>query len=108
MGRKKRFGVSLVIPNYNSLKLLEGNLEYVIEAAYYPGNSIKEVIVVDDGSYDSSVSFIRKRFPEVKLIRHKVNRGFSAAVNTGVRSAKGDLIALLATDVIPKRNFLED
>jgi len=70
-------------------------------------NHIIEIIVVDDASYDESVSYLKKNFPSVKLIKHKKNRGFSYSVNTGVRMAKGNLVVLLNTDIIPEKNFLE-
>lgn len=99
--------VSIVIPNFNGQDLLAKNLPFVLEAVNFTKNQVLEVIVVDDGSTDGSVGQILKNFPKVKLIKHKVNRGFSAAVNTGVRSAKGNLVALLNSDVTPSINFLE-
>ncbi len=100
------YNVSAIITNFNGKKLLEKNLPSVLSAAKNPENRISEIIVVDDGSSDDSVKFLIKNFPEVKLIRHKINRGFSAAVNTGVRMAKGDLVLLLNNDVVPEDNFL--
>jgi len=99
--------VSAVIPNYNGEKLLEKNLPSLLKAKENPANNIIEIIIVDDGSIDESTKLITKNFPEVKLIKHKINRGFSAAVNTGARMTKGSLILLINTDVIPSVNFLE-
>ena len=98
--------VSVVMPNLNGKELLEKNLPKLIAAKNYTPNSILEIIIVDDGSWDDSVALIKDKFPSVGLIRHKINRGFSAAVNTGVRSAKGDLILLINTDVLPEKDFL--
>lgn len=98
--------VSVIIPTYNGLDLLRVNLPKVIEAKKNEANNINEVVVVDDGSTDGSVSFIKENFPEVKLIKHKIRRGFPSAVNTGVRSSNGELIALLNNDVSPEKNFL--
>lgn len=99
--------VSIVMPNFNGEKLLEKNLPSLFTAKENPKNCIMEIIIVDDGSRDDSVKIITSKFPQIKLIKHKINRGFSAAVNTGVRAAKGDLICLLNSDVIPEQNFLE-
>jgi GT2 family glycosyltransferase len=99
--------ISIIIPNYNGEALLEANLPAVLRAKDFSKNNILEIIVVDDGSKDKSVEVVKKNFPSVKLIKHTINRGFSAAVNTGVRAAKGDLICLLNSDVIPEKNFLE-
>src|SRR3972149_1984415 len=82
------------------------NLPFVMGAKENADNCIKEVIVVDDGSKDDSVVFLKKNFPEVSLVKHKVNRGFSAAVNTGVRYSSGDLVVLINSDVAPDPDFL--
>jgi GT2 family glycosyltransferase len=103
----KKFNVSVVMPNLNGEKLLEKNLPILIKAKENTKNNISEIIIVDDGSWDDSVKLLTKKFPEIKLIKHTKNRGFSAAVNTGVRMAKGDLVLLINTDVIPSDNFLE-
>jgi GT2 family glycosyltransferase len=98
--------VSIIIPNYNGEELLAKHMPSVIAAFKNETNSILEIIIVDDASRDRSIALIKKFFPEVKLYRHKVNRGFSSTVNTGVRYAKGELVCLLNTDVSPKNNFL--
>ncbi len=103
---KKDFTVSIVIPNYNGEQLLEKNLPFVLKTKENPDNKILEIIIVDDGSVDNSVSLIKNKFPQIRVYKHKVNRGFSAAVNLGARMAKGDLILLLNSDVIPSSNFL--
>lgn len=103
----KKTTVSVVIPNLNGEMIMKKNLPKVIAAMKYPPNNIIEIIVVDNASTDGSVKLVTTEFPEVKVIRHKVNRGFSASVNTGLRASKGDLIVLLNTDVIPEKNFLE-
>lgn len=102
-----KFTVSVIMPNLNGEKLLEKNLPALLHAKDNSENHILEIIIVDDGSWDNSVKLISSKFPEVKLIKHKKNRGFSAAVNTGARTAKGDLLLLINTDVIPDNNFLE-
>lgn len=103
----KRISVSVVIPNYNGEDLLRKNLPYVIEAKKNKVNNIDEIIVIDDASTDGSVALLKESFPEVRVIKHRINRKFSAAVNTGARSSKGNLICLLNSDVMPENNFLE-
>ena len=100
--------VSIVIPNYNGEELLAKNLPKVLLAKENAKNRIKEIVIVDDASSDQSVKLLKEKFPEVKMIKHRLNRGFSAAVNTGARAAKGELLALLNSDVIPEPNFLVD
>ncbi|MEK7061166.1 MAG: glycosyltransferase family 2 protein [Patescibacteria group bacterium] len=98
---------SIIIPNYNGEMLLAKNLPCAISAMNNKENNIFEIIVVDDGSADGSVKLIKDMFPRVKLIKHTKNRGFSAAINTGARAAKGNLLVLLNSDVIPSPDFLK-
>lgn len=97
---------SIIIPNYNGGALLAKNLPAVIKAMANPANGIGEIIVVDDGSKDDSVKLVKAGFPQIKLIKHTQNRGFSAAINTGARASRGDLLVLLNNDVLPKPDFL--
>ncbi len=99
--------VSIVIPNWNGRKLLEKNLPQVLEAKKYSKNMISEVIVVDDASEDDSLDYLEKLKGEIRLIKHKKNRGFSSSVNMGVNQARGEYVCLLNTDVSPSANFLE-
>lgn len=103
---KNELTVSVVIPNFNGEELLERNLPQVLMARDNVENNIIEIIVVDDFSDDGSVTLVQNKFPTVKLVRHKLNRGFPASVNTGVRTSKGELVVLLNTDVSPSANFL--
>ena len=96
------------MPNLNGKTILEKNLPKLLNASDNPKNCVSEIVIVDDGSWDDSVDFLNKNYKgKIKLIKHTKNRGFSASVNTGVRSTKGDLILLINTDVIPEKNFLE-
>lgn len=101
--------VSIVIPNWNGKKLLEKNLNSVLKAKNYKKNNILEIIIVDDASTDDSVDFLEKNYSkDIRLIKHAKNRGFATTVNRGVSYAKGKLICLLNTDVIPSEKFLQN
>ena len=102
----EKMNVSIVIPCYNTRDLILKNLPVIIAAAKNEANRIIEIILVDDGSPDDSAQVVKDNFPEIRLIRHRINRGFSCAVNTGARMAKGDLVVLLNTDVLPSKDFL--
>jgi GT2 family glycosyltransferase len=102
-----KHNASIIIPNYNGSILLRKNLPYVLAAGNKKNNRILEIIIVDDASKDDSVNVIKKHFPQVKLIKHKINRGFASSVNTGVRGSKGKLVVLLNTDVKPSVDFLK-
>lgn len=98
--------VSLVIPNYNGSKLLRENLPFVISALESYGGG-GEIIVVDDGSKDGSLDVLKKEFPTVVCIVHQINKGFSAAVLTGVKAAKNECLIVLNSDVQPDFAFIE-
>jgi len=66
--------VSVIIPNLNGEKLLEKNLPSFIKAWEYKKNNILEIIIVDDGSEDESVKFLKENYPAIKLIKHTKNR----------------------------------
>ncbi|WP_192350924.1 glycosyltransferase family 2 protein [Algoriphagus sp. Y33] len=90
--------VSIIIPNYNGVSLLEKYLPDTLRAIRY-AHVPYEVIVVDDCSADTSVDFVRTTYPEVKLLVNDSNRGFSYTCNRGIRLAKMDLVMLLNSDV---------
>ncbi len=98
----KNLSVTIVIPNWNGEHLLQSHLPGVIGAS-----NNAEIIVVDDGSSDSSVHLISSQFPNVTLIQKKHHEGFSSAVNAGVLAATGDIIVLLNSDVEPEKDFLQ-
>lgn len=97
--------LSVVIPNYNGEKLLEKNLSKLLEvlSAYKEGKT--EIIVADDRSTDGSIEYLKKF--DVRIFINEKNLGFSSTVNKGVKEAKGEVIILLNTDVIPEKGFLE-
>lgn len=86
--------VSVVVPNYNGERFVRECLESLAAQTY----SQLETIVVDDGSSDSSPALIEREYPSARLIRLEQNSGFAHAVNTGMRAARGDIIALLNND----------
>ncbi|MDO8503288.1 MAG: glycosyltransferase family 2 protein [bacterium] len=92
---------SVIIPNWRGRKLLARNLPVVLKCGF------DEVIVVDDASPDDSLSFLEREFPQVKVIKHKTNRGFSQSVNDGVKVASGDIVFLLNLDVVPQGDIIE-
>ena len=92
---------SIILPNWNGRALLTKNLPFVV--ATHPD----EIIVVDDGSTDGSVGYLREHYPQVKVVVHEKNQGFGKSCNDGVQQAKGDIIILLNTDVVPEEDILE-
>jgi GT2 family glycosyltransferase len=98
--------VSIIIPNYNGEQILPRALTSVTEAVRaYAGQN--EIIVVDDASQDNSIDLISQNFPNIKLVRHEKNKGFSEAIHSGVQTAVYPIVILLNSDVYPDRHFID-
>lgn len=97
--------VYIIILNWNGLKDTLECLESVNKINYSNFN----VVVVDNGSTDSSVEVIKQRFPEITLIENKENLGFAEGSNIGIRyalSQKADYFWLLNNDTVVEKNCL--
>jgi len=88
--------ISVVIPTYNRREFLPLAIRSVLNQTFQDF----EIIVVDDGSLDYSAKEIVGEFrdPRIRYIRHEVNKGLSAARNTGIKVSKGRYIAFLDDD----------
>ena len=94
--------ISVVIPTYNRVALLERALDSVLAQTL----SADEIIVVDDGSTDGTVSMLKSRYSGVNFIEQD-NQGVSAARNAGIKTASHSWIALLDSDDVWHANKLE-
>ncbi|MEM0054444.1 MAG: glycosyltransferase family A protein [Nitrososphaeria archaeon] len=96
--------ISIVIPTYNSEKIIDDCLKSIINQNY-PKNKI-EIIVVDGGSKDKTIQ-IAKLYGATVLL--EATGRPEAATAIGYKEAKGDLILNLPTDnIIPYNNWLKD
>lgn len=96
--------ISVVIPNYNGKHLLEANLPSVYAALKFV-NLKYEIIIVDDASIDDSVSFVLQHYPEIKLLKNEINKGFSPTINKGIFAAQYELVLALNSDVKLTENY---
>lgn len=96
---------SVVIPNWNGRDLLEKYLPSVVTAL--GSNPQNEIVVVDNGSTDGSVEFLRDRFPQVTLVALPENRGFGGGSNAGFRAARNRVVVLLNSDMRVAPDFLQ-
>jgi GT2 family glycosyltransferase len=96
--------VSVVIPNWNGKRFLTGVLDSLAKQTYKQ----VEVVVVDNGSHDGSVEFIRENYPTVQLALYEKNTGFAVAVNRGIRESKGEFIALINNDTVLEDEFIAE
>lgn len=94
--------ISVVIPLYNKEKLIGNTLRSVLEQSYQDF----EIVVVNDGSTDNSVTEVEKIADSRIRLIHQQNAGVSAARNKGISEAKGEFIALLDGDDLWKPEYL--
>ncbi len=100
--RSKPLAVSLVIPNWNGATWLPACLEGIAAQTLAPD----EVIVVDNGSRDGSLEYLRTSHADIRVLALGYNTGFAHAANRGLQAARGVLVALVNTDVVLERDWL--
>ena len=100
--------VSVVIPTYNRLPILEKCLRALEDQHPDPALDGFEVVLVDDGSTDGTVAWIQQRaehFPHVRLIQQE-HGGPAEGRNRGVHHARGDVIVFIDSDLVVTESFL--
>lgn len=97
--------VSVIIVNYNTLKMTENTIKSVIEKT----EDIEyEIILVDNASTDGSVEYFEKEWKEkIIFIKNKENLGFGRANNKGIEVAKGKYVFLLNSDTLLINNAIK-
>jgi glycosyltransferase involved in cell wall biosynthesis len=88
--------LSIVIPAYNEEKRLPATLDRILAYMERSPLPVSEILVVDDGSRDSTAALVEQRGGMVRLVSNSGNRGKGCAVRNGMLAAKGDWI--LSTD----------
>lgn len=89
--------VSVIIVSWNTRELLRNCLTSISEQTR---NTEFEVTVVDNDSDDDSAAMVGANFPQVTLIENSQNRGFAAANNQAIATAKGRYVLLLNSDTL--------
>lgn len=92
--------MSVILPMYNSENTIERALASVINQTRL--DYIKEILVIDDGSSDSSARLVKEfsdkyEYPPIRYF-HKPNGGVSSARNLGISKAEGSIIGFLDSD----------
>lgn len=93
--------ISLIIPAYNEETGIARTLQSLLD---HPLPNLLEIIVVDDGSTDKTAQIV-SNFP-VRLVKHHVNKGYGAALKTGIRKASGNKVVLMDSDGQHDPSFL--
>ena len=94
--------VSVVIPNYNGIDYLKPCLDSIYALDDLPF----EIIVVDNGSSDNSPAYIKENYPDVFLIEHGENLGFTGAVNHGIAVSAMPYVFLLNNDTTVEKDCI--
>jgi GT2 family glycosyltransferase len=97
---------SIIVLNWEGRHLLEEFLPSVVEAVKHDGRG-HEILVVDNGSRDGSVEFLKTHFPSVRVIPLSRNCRFTGGNNAGVAAAQNDIVVFLNNDMEVDRDFLK-
>ncbi len=90
-----------MILNYNGEKFLKSYMPSIVQNS--PEASI---YLIDNGSNDNSINYIKKNFPLIKLVLHKKNLGFCDGYNKAVSKIDAELICFMNNDVTVKNKWL--
>ncbi len=93
----------MVILNWNGRRFLDGCLGSLSKQTFRSF----ELILVDNGSTDGSVEYVRSLFPWVRVIENGRNLGFAAGNNIGIRASHGDFVVVLNNDTVVTLDFVE-
>ena len=86
--------LSVVIPNYNGISLLEKCLAALDKQDF----TDYDIIVIDDASTEKGAEETVAAYPRARLIKHSENRGFAASVNDGIKASDAEYVFLLNND----------
>jgi len=87
--------VTVIIPTYNRDKVLGRAIQSVLAQSHQEF----ELLIVDDGSEDDTQQVVQQfSDPRIVYLKHENNQGQCAAINTGIRAAKGDYVVFLDSD----------
>ena len=96
--------LSIIIPVYNMNTHLNQCLLTIRKTVRLP----YEVIIIDDGSPADECTTVSSAEDDVRVIRCAEHRGFSHAVNTGIRSSAGEVLLFLHADILLAPHTVED
>jgi len=95
--------VSIVIVNWNGLQDTKLCLKHTAEQSY----SNIEIVVVDNGSSDGSLKYLRE-YKAIKLVENHKNLGFSGGHIAGYKVSNGEYVLLLNNDAIMDSNYVKN
>jgi GT2 family glycosyltransferase len=102
---KSMNNVAVVIPNWNGVDSVGACLDSLLAQSLKP-----LIIVVENGSTDGSLEFLRKEYSDIQIVVNQQNLGFAGGVNTGIRHALdqgAEYVALLNNDATVDKEWLK-
>lgn len=99
--------VSVIIANYNGKEFIGDCLDSLLNSTCQD----LEIIIVDNGSTDGSLTYLQEKYREnkkVRIIRSEKQLYFTGGCNLGAKKAKGDLLFFLNSDAIVEKNSIKE
>ncbi len=109
MNESKRHKISIILPVFNEEEILEISVERILKFKEKM-NSVAdlEIIFVDDGSKDGSLSILKQYKNQFKIISFTRNFGHQMAITAGIDNASGDYIAMIDADLQDPPELIEE
>ncbi len=95
--------ISIIIPHWNGIEIISECISSIKKSKF----SSYEIIVSDNMSTDGSQDWIKKNYPDIRLVENKKNYGYSGGCNKGAEIALGDYLLFLNNDTIHDENWIE-
>gem|GEM_PF-1338370 len=103
MNSERKAPITVVVLNYNGRDTLSRCLDALLGQTL----PIESILVFDNASTDGSSQEVRRRYPNVRVVRSSVNLGFAGGNNAAMEHVKTDWVALLNNDAFPAQTWIE-
>ncbi|WP_299063649.1 glycosyltransferase family 2 protein [uncultured Polaribacter sp.] len=95
--------IAIVILNWNGQKLLEQFLPSVMNYSLQEAT----VYIADNASTDSSIDYVKKFYPSIKIVKNETNGGYAKGYNDALKNINADIYCLLNSDIDVTKNWLQ-
>lgn len=98
-------GISVIVLTWNGIELIKECFAHVVHTVEQ-WDLKHEIILVDNGSCDNTITFVKEQWPHIKIIALEKNKGFSYANNRAAQEAQYDTLLFLNNDIILADDFI--
>jgi len=98
-------GVSVIVLTWNGIELIKECFHQIVETAKR-WEMPHEIILVDNGSHDDTIAYVRRQWPAVSVISLRKNIGFSRANNIAAKQARYERLLFLNNDLLLEEGFI--